>query len=369
MRSSISSQSLISIFGIIFLLLNGCASQQNKDENQTVFYPPQPNPPRIQYLTSLSGPEDLLENKSAFSQFIMGKEGGASAIIVKPYGVAISDGIVYVVDIRGPGYAYFDLKQKKFDIVYGSLSGKMHKPINMTIDEDGYKYITDTIRSVVLVYDKNNKFIRLIGDGNTFKPSDVLSIDNRLYVTDLRNHKIHVIDKKTGDIIRSFGKAGSKNGELFYPTNLAVGINGNIFVSETGNFRVQEFSPFGDYIRTYGKVGTALGNFARPKGIAIDRDGRIHVADAAFENVQIIDKTGKLLLFYGEPGGDRHNINLPTDVTIDYDNVKYFKKYADPDFEIEYIILVASQFGKSKVNVYGFGKKQGYDYSVKTQTK
>ena len=348
---------------LLVIILTNCTSVQDKDAEQLVVYPPQPNPPRIQYLTSLSSPEDLLDKESSFSKFIMGEEGGVSAIIVKPYGVAISDGVVYVVDIRGPGYAYFDLKKKKFDVVYGSLSGKMHKPINMTIDKDGYKYITDTIRSVVLVYDKNNKFVRLIGDGNAFKPSDVVSVENKLYVTDLRNHQIHVIDKKTGDIVRSFGKAGSKNGELFYPTNLAVGINGNIFVSETGNFRVQEFSPYGDYIRTYGKVGTGLGNFARPKGIDIDKQGRMHVVDAAFENVQVIDKSGKLLMFYGEPGGDKHNINLPTDVTIDYDNVKYFKKYADPKFEIEYIILVASQFGKSKVNVYGFGKMQGYDYS------
>ena len=361
-------KSLIKIFRLLsysflIVILTNCAGLDKKEANQLILYPPEPNPPRIQYLTSLSGPEDLLDRENSFSQFIMGQEGGDSSLIVKPYGVAISDGVVYVVDIRGPGYAYFDLDKKKFDIVYGALSGKMHKPINMTIDSDGTKYITDTIRSVILVYDKDNNFVRLIGDGHTYKPSDVLVVNDKLFVTDLQHHKIHVLDKKTGDMVRSFGKPGSKNGELFYPTNLAKGPDGNIFVSETGNFRVQEFSEYGDYVRTYGKVGTGLGNFARPKGIDIDKDGRMHVVDAAFENIQVLDKNGKLLMFYGEPGGSKHHINLPTDITIDYDNVAYFSKYADPKFKIEYVVLVASQFGKSKVNVYGFGQMQGYDYS------
>lgn len=357
------------LLSLFVLFLTGCSGQQVKDEEKYIFYPPEPNPPRIQYLTSLSGPEDLLDSESSFSQFVLGSESKDSALIIKPYGVAVYNGFVYVVDIRGPGYAYFDLKNKKFDIVYGALSGKMLKPINMTIDKDGTKYITDTIRSLILVYSADNKFIRIIGDGSAFKPSDTLILDDKLYVTDLSHHKVHVIDKRSGKILKSIGKPGSGNGELFYPTNLALGPNGNIYVSETGNFRVQEFTPAGDFVKTYGKVGTGLGNFARPKGIALDREGRMHVVDAAFENVQVIDENGKLLMFYGEPGGDKHNINLPTDITIDYDNIDYFRKYADPKFNIEYLIFIASQFGQSKVNVFGFGKMQGYDYSENPDVK
>ena len=351
------------------IILTGCATNQEKETDQSVFYPPQPNPPRIQYLTSLSGPEDLVEKESSFSRFVMGDQSQDSALVVKPYGVSIHNGIVYVVDIRGPGYAYFDLKNKKFDIVYGALSGKMHKPINMSIDKDGTKYITDTVRSIILVYSAENKFVKVIGDGKAYKPSDVLITEDKLYVTDLAHHQIHMLDKSTGKVLKSIGKAGSKKGELFYPTNLALGPNNHIYVSETGNFRVQEFTLEGEHVKSYGKVGTGMGNFARPKGIDLDREGRMHVVDAAFENIQIIDKDGQLLMFYGEPGGSKHNINLPTDVTIDYENVEYFTKFADPKFKIEYIMLVASQFGQSKINVYGFGKMEGYDYSQKAENR
>ncbi|MFZ5997484.1 MAG: hypothetical protein ACOYW7_08355, partial [Nitrospirota bacterium] len=54
---------------------------------------------------------------------------------------------------------------------------------------------------------------------------------------------------------------------------------------------------------------------------------------------------------------------------IDYDNVRYFQKYADPNFTIEYLILVTSQFGDRMVNVYGFGKERGRRYPTDEELK
>lgn len=346
--------------------MTGCSGLSTKD-SQYVFYPSLPSPPRIQYLATFSGPQDLVESGDGFGTFILGKESEKSSLVKKPYGVDIHDGVIYVVDIRGPGIAMFDLKSRKFELMYGSFSGKMRKPINIRIDKDGHKYITDTIRSLVLVYDAKNKFERLIGDGESFKPSDLLIVGDRLFVTDIKNHQIKVLNKLTGEQLYTIGKAGSGEGELFYPTNMALGPNNHIYVSETGNFRVQEFTLKGKFVRSFGKVGTGLGQFARPKGISVDRQGRIYVVDAAFENVQMLDKDGRLLMYFGEPGSAKANINLPTGITIDYDNVKYFKKYAAPGFKIEYIILVASQFGLNKVNVFGYGQMEGLDYSESAQ--
>ena len=90
-------------------------------------------------------------------------------------------------------------------------------------------------------------------------------------------------------------------------------------------------------------------------GIAIDRDGYIYVVDSAFENIQVFAQDGGALMFFGAPGDARDSINLPTVVKIDYDNIQYFEKYAAPNFEIEYLVLVASQFGVNKVSVFGFG--------------
>lgn len=344
------------------VFLFGCATAPTTDDNQPIFYPSLPNPPRIQFLKTFTTQDDLGKKASALAEFVAGDTQSDAGLIEKPYGVAIHDGKIYVVDTRGPGYGVFDLNLKRFRFVAGNGAGVMRKPINITIDSDGTKFVTDTGRGQVLVYDQNDRFVRAYGKTNEFKPSDVALIDNRIYIADVGNHRIHVLDRQSGKALKHFGKTGSKPGELYHPTNLAVSPDKTLFVSDTSNYRIQEFSADGKYLRHFGSVGSGLGKFARPKGIAIDRDSRLYIVDAAFENIQVLNRDGKLLLFFGEPGDRRSNINLPTKVVIDYNNAPLFQQYASPDFQIEYIILVASQFGVNKVNVYGFGKIRGLDY-------
>ncbi|MCW9025666.1 MAG: 6-bladed beta-propeller [Gammaproteobacteria bacterium] len=353
---------LISVF--VLLQLGGCAGTPSTTETKARFYPPLPNSPRIQHLVDFSSPSDLLKDNDGFKSFIFGKETSEDHLIQKPYGTAVHDGKIYVVDSRGSGYGIFDLKQRRTDFIQGFAGGHMKKPINITIDTDGTKYITDIGRGQILEFNKDNKFVKAYGKSGELKPVDVLVVDNKLFVTDLYKHEIKVLDKKTGNILYTIGKAGSKDGELFQPTNTALGPDKNLYVSDTGNFRIQRFTLDGKFVRTYGKVGDSLGHFARPKGVTVDSEGHIYVVDAAFENVQIMNSDGTPMLFFAEAGSEPGNINLPTDISIDYNNLEYFQSYADPDFKLEYILVVASQFGVNKVSVFGFGKMEGFDYSI-----
>jgi DNA-binding beta-propeller fold protein YncE len=144
---------------------------------------------------------------------------------------------------------------------------------------------------------------------------------------------------------------------MAHPTSLALGPDGSVYVSDTTNFRVQQFTADGEFIRSFGSAGTGYGQFARPKGLDVDREGRIYVVDAAFQNVQIFDDEARVLMYFGGGGDGPGDMNLPTVVSIDYDNVDYFRKYAAPGFEIEYLVLVANQYGSNKVAVYGFGSE------------
>jgi DNA-binding beta-propeller fold protein YncE len=340
---------------LIAVLLGGCAvSPKTEEAAETgpVFYPPLPDAPRIQYLASYSGPMDLVtQEKSKFAEFVLGKEQEAQRVINKPYGIALHENKLYVVDTRGNGYVIFDLIQNQFRTVHGML-----KPINITIDRDGTKYVTDTELEQILVFDTDDKRIKTFRGQGIYKPGDVAIINNKLYVTDLTNHQVIVLDKATGQKIYTIASAGSAEGQLFHPTNLAVAKNGNLLVSDTSNFRVVEFTPDGRYVRQLGEIGTSFGKFARPKGVAVDQEGLIYVVDAAFENVQVFSSNGQLLVFFGGPGTGPGQMYLPTDIYIDYTSAAYFQQYAEPGFNLEYVILVANQFGPNKVNVYGFGK-------------
>ncbi len=356
---------LLKLFSSLLLVqsLIACSSTPEKT-TQFILYPPPPDSPKIQYLTSFSGPDDLTDNKSAFDDFILGADAKKNAGITKPYGVSIKNGIIYLVDIRRSGFATFDLKQKKFAMVHGSFDGKMMKPINIFVDDENNKFVTDIKRNVVIVFDKNNNHVITIGDGKSFKPSDVLVVDEKVFISDVKNHAVQVYNKNTAEKLYTIdGRDSGQDGILYYPTNIALSSDGNLYVSATMNFNIQVFTLEGEFIRKIGKVGDRFGQFARPKGINIDHDGNIYVVDASFQNVQIFNTNGEVLMFFGEPGVQAHNLNLPAKVFIDYDNVSYFEKYAKPGFKLEYLILVTSQFGKSKLNVYGFGHMQDIEDS------
>jgi DNA-binding beta-propeller fold protein YncE len=198
--------------------------------------------------------------------------------------------------------------------------------------------------------------VRAIGASGQFRPVDVAIKGNRLYVSDILNQQIHVLDKATDEEISRFGGRGDAEGQLLHPSNLALSPSDTLLVTDSGNFRVQEFSLDGEFIRSFGSVGDRPGKFSRPKGIAVDRDGYTYVVDSQFNNVQIFAHDGGALMAFGALSGGPDSIDLPTVVKIDYDNLSYFQKYADPNFELKYLVLVASQFGRNKVVVFGFGQ-------------
>jgi DNA-binding beta-propeller fold protein YncE len=343
----------------------GCAAPAPTPESDArpqdvLFYPPAPDEPRLQYLTKFSSALDVSARSAGMREFVFGGQQFEEQLVNKPYGVAMYEGSVFVVDTRGGGYGVFDLAAGNSRMVRGSGPGAMPKPINITIDADGTRYVTDTEREAVLVFDRDDRYQRTLGKPDQFQPVDVAIAGDRLYVSDVEHHKVDVLDKRTGETLLTIGEPGSEPGQLFHPTNLAIGPDDTLYVSETSNFRISHFTLEGEFIRTIGNIGTQPGQFARPKGIALDREGRIYVVDAAFGNVQLLDADGTPLTFFGEPGaGGPGGIYLPTAVKVDYDNVEYFRKYAAPGFEVEYLVLVASQFGQNKVAVFGFGSATG----------
>ena len=208
--------------------------------------------------------------------------------------------------------------------------------------------------------DKAVRVLNVLSDGRPrtltvlSKEMDINSSTTFRLLASLRFHNLVELDKSTGETLYKIGKPGSKEGELFHPTNICVR-NDKLYVSDTSNFRVQVFDTYGKFITAFGEIGDRPGNLSRGKGIDVDREGRIYVVDAAFENVQVFDKNSQLLLYMFGPGGERHNINLPAGIVVDYDNLSYFNKFLSHKFKARYVLLVTSNFGRNKVNAYAFG--------------
>ena len=348
----------------------GCAKPQKK-EGFTLFYPPPPELPRLQWLAAFTGAADIEREKSGFDKFVTG-EAGDRRRLDKPYGIAIYDGKIYVCDTNLT-VMVFDFKKRSFGPLEGAKgAGKLAQPLNISIDKEGNKYVTDPVRGQVVVFDRNDAYVKAFGEPAAWKPVDAVRLDDRLYVADMKNGLVAVLDANTGDIVKKIGRTGESVEKLYLPTNITFDKDGTLYVSDVGKFQVLKYDRDGHYLGSIGKLGTSPGTFARPKGVATDRDKNLYVVDASFDNVQIFNSDGNVLLWFGhfgKTGLDPGNLYLPAQVTVDYDNLQYFESYVDPTFQLEYLVLVTSQFGDNMVNVFGFGKEKGKKYPSDAEVK
>jgi DNA-binding beta-propeller fold protein YncE len=91
----------------------------------------------------------------------------------------------------------------------------------------------------------------------------------------------------SGTFIGQFDEKGSGNGKSSLPWGIATDpTTGNLYVSEIGNDRVQEFSPAGAFVATFGSAGSGNGQFSSPEGLAVNSSGTIYVADTANNRIE-----------------------------------------------------------------------------------
>ncbi len=343
------------------IFVSGCVKSPEQTvksktpENQFIFYPPLPNQPRYQFLAGISSSKDVKRGPGKLFKFVVGSDEDKPTLINKAYGSVLFGNQLYVCDIHG-GLRVIDFEKQSFTTWGLTEPGNLTRPINVTVDrETGLVYVADIGRKQVMVYDQNGDFVQAYGNTGQFEgPVGVALSGSRLFVCDVQKHQVHVVDLKSGKTLYEIGKPGSKDGELFHPTNIVIE-GDHLYVSDTTNFRVQIFSLDGEPLSRFGEVGDKPGMFSRPKGIAVDHEGRIYVADAAFENVQVFDRKHQLLLFFLSPGNGKGMINLPAGISISYDIPEFFRKKLAPGFTAKYLLLVNSEFGRNKVNVYAFG--------------
>ena len=117
----------------------GCASAPKEEPAPAaaVFYPPAPDAPRLQFLTSFSDATHLVTTKSSFAEFVVGTEQQEEApgTLHAPYGIATYNGKLYICDIPLRCVHVYDLVNKGYtrlgrpDTFFG--------PVNINIDADG----------------------------------------------------------------------------------------------------------------------------------------------------------------------------------------------------------------------------------------
>jgi sugar lactone lactonase YvrE len=282
-----------------------------------------PNPPaitRIRYMNYWSG-EKLAEKKQAKKSNWMERLSGIATgstlsdfkqrwQLVEPNGIAVdSKNLVYIADSKVRGIFIVNVDTGEYSMIKNGSDAKFQWLIGLAIDDSDQLFVADSGKRHVLVFDKNHKVEAAISEGLSAPGGLAIDNENRLlYVTDAEQDLVLVYDADPPfKLIRKLGKPGTEHtstapGEFAKPAGVAVDQDGNVYVSDTWNNRIEEFDADGKFIRTFGEAGDGPGYFARPKGISVDSDGQIWVADALQDRVQVFTPEGQLLIYLGEHG-------------------------------------------------------------------
>ena len=227
----------------------------------------------------------------------------------QPYGIAIdSKNNLYTADSKVGAIFIFNTETRDLDMIKNKTHAHFDRIIGLAMDDGDRLFVSDPGLHHVLVFDSSHKAVDMINDGMA-EPS-MLAIDKenrQLYVSDIELDQILVYDADTFKLKRKMGTTGHRHelttaGDFSKPTGVAVDQEGNLYVCDTMNSRIEIFDADGKFISTFGKPGDGPGSFARPKGVAIDSDGHIWVADGQMDRVQVFNQEGQLLISFGGHG-------------------------------------------------------------------
>lgn len=116
----------------------------------------------------------------------------------------------------------------------------------------------------------------------------------KIFITDSGNNRVQVLDKD-GNFLLKFGSPGNGNGQFNSPIAVAVDSLSNIFVVDYNNQRVQKFDASGNFILKFGTAGDGNGQFMSPNGIALDSDNNVYISDFRHAGIQKFSNSGAYL--------------------------------------------------------------------------
>ncbi len=301
-------------------------------------YPPAPEIARIKYLDALYGaklePPPPNTKKKSWMDAMAGtaedQRKGSRRIppqLVTPLGMAVdSKGRLYVSDQKTGGIFIFNTETKDTEFIRNGRDAHFKLVNGIAIDDNDRLFVADGELHHVLVFDAQHKPVDEVSQGMQDPVGLAIDTENRfLYVVDQGLDQVLVYDADSFKLLRKIGTTGHNHeltteGNFGAPFAAAVDKDGNLYVTDMLNNRVEVFDADGNFVRTWGKIGDGVGEFGRPKGIAVDSDGHIWVADEALDRVTIFGNDGTVLLAFGTHGKIASQFKGLVGITIDKAN-------------------------------------------------
>ncbi len=335
----------IAFLAVVFAPMSALADKKKKDEPRKVPVIDYsnivwPNPPaiaRIKFQSwyaaeKISQVEEGTNTKKAkWMDRLAGTQSQEEQKVLwqlnEPYGVAIdSKGSLYIADQKVGAIFIFNTETRDLDMIKNKSHAHFSRIIGLAMDDGDRLFVTDPGLRHVLVFDSTHKATDVITEGMVDPGSIAIDRENRLvYVSDIELDQVLVYDADSLKLLRRIGTTGHHHelttpGDFARPTGLAVDHEGNLYVCDTLNNRIEIFDADGKFINTFGKNGDSPGYFGRPKGVAIDGDDHIWVTDGLQDRVQVFNQQFQLLISFGGHGLLPGQFQGLVGITVDKNN-------------------------------------------------
>ena len=254
-------------------------------------------------------------------QFLYSISGTGASELRRPVGVGVAaDGRVYVVDFGNKRVSVFTNAGRYLSSFSKTEDGKLVNPVHLVV-RNNEVLVSDRKYRCIYIFDLSGKYLRKYETKNEdFKFTPLaFSFDatGALRATDVQETNKHRLLYFSADGSRTatVGKTGQVKslhdspGSFLFPAGIAVAANGDVFVSDGDNRRVQVYNSSGQFLRILDTSGV-------PRGIAIDAEDRVYIVDALAHTVGIYDPKGRELTRFGSRGYGPGQFNYPNDVTI-----------------------------------------------------
>jgi RHS repeat-associated protein len=237
----------------------------------------------------------------------------------------------------------------------GAGAGQIQGPEAVALAASGYAWVADSGNHRLDQYSPSGTFVQAIGwgvndgkeelesctatckggiaGGKAGEINDPTGIainqsTGNMYVADSAQHHIEEFSP-TGAYIRTIGSFGHENGQLDYPYGLTVDSSENVWVADSGNCRVEEFSNSGVFISAFGTCGTGTGQLKMPADIAF-AGGNLYVTDVENSRVQEFKPSGEWVRAFGTSGSGPGQFTTPWGIAADPQNGDlYVTSYGD----------------------------------------
>jgi len=309
-------------------------------DTSKLMWPSPPSIARVRYMNYFAGMKidytvQAKKKRKSWMDRLAGTRSEAETFNVKdfpfqllgPYGIAIdSKGLVYVADQKVGAIFIFNTDTRDVQLIRNGYEAHFGLVNGLAIDDDDRLFVSDGKMHRVLIFDSKHEVTGQINEGLVDPVGLAIDRQNRfLYVVDTQQDQALVYDADSLKLLRRIGTGGKNHwlttpGDFGAPSNVAIDKEGNVYVTDTMNNRVEIFDADGNFLSLFGQHGDGPGYLARPKGIAVDCDGHIWVADSYQDRVQVFNRDGQLLTYLGGHGHYPGQFEALIGIAIDKQN-------------------------------------------------